>query len=182
MPAMKKHRLSCMASVANNALTLDHRCVHMVWCGWSRENDMKNDSSLRRTIQLAAAVTAVWLATTGAVGAQVSVVSVAVFADHYVLGGRYIDDLDELVVAIATARPRGVRIEACGEDASRAFRAAAHRFRNFYLDLRTAGIDDTACQPASAARAVPVSQRLGQGPFNINDEAVDRWWSTLSMP
>ena len=64
---------------------------------------MKNDSSVRRTIQLVAATTAVWLATTGAVAAQVPVVTVAVFADHYVLGGRYIDDLDELVVAVATA-------------------------------------------------------------------------------
>ena len=143
---------------------------------------MKNDSSVRRTIQLIAATTAVWLATTGAVAAQVPVVAVAVFADHYVVGARHIDDLDELVVAVATTRPRGVRIEACGEGASRAFRAAAHRFRNFYLDLRTAEIDDTACQPASAARAMPVSQRLGQGPFNINDEAVDRWWSTVSLP
>ena len=143
---------------------------------------MTNDSRVRRTIQLIAATAAVWLATAGAVGAQVPAVTVAVFADHYVLGGRYIDDLDELVVAIATTRPRGVRLEACGEGASRAWRAAAHRFRNFYLDLRTAGIDDTACQPASAARAMPVSQRFEQGPFNINDEAVDRWWSTLSMP
>src|SRR5678815_3131774 len=145
-------------------------------------DEMKNESSVRRTIQLIAAATALWLATTGGVAAQEPVVSVAVFTDHYVLGGRYIDDLDELVVAIATARPRGVRIEACGEGASRAFRAAAHRFRNFYLDLRTAGIDDTACQSASVARAMPVSQSLGQGPFNINDEAVDRWWSTVSMP
>src|SRR4030095_4164723 len=100
---------------------------------------MTNDSRVRRTIQLIAATTAVWLATTGSVGAQVPVVTVAVFADHYVLGGRYIDDLDELVVALATTRPRGVRLEACGEGASRAWRAAAHRFRNFYLDLRTAG-------------------------------------------
>ena len=143
---------------------------------------MKNAFSLRQTIELVAAATAVWLATAGAVAAQVPVVTIAVFADHYVLGGRHIDDLDELVVAVATARPRGVRIDACGEGASRAFRAAAHRFRNFYLDLRTAEIDDTECQPASAARAMTVSQHLGQGPFNINDEAVDRWWSTVSMP
>ena len=143
---------------------------------------MKNDSSVRRTIQLVAAATAVWLATTGAVGAQVPVVTVAVFADHYALGGRYIDDLDRLEDAIAEMRPRGVQLEACGEGASRALRAATHRFRNLYLDLRTAGIDDTACQSASVARAVPVSQRFGQRPFGIYDEAVDRWWSTLSMP
>ena len=99
---------------------------------------MKNDSSLCRTIQLVAAATAVWFATTGAVGAQVPAVTVAVFADHYVLGGRYIDDLDRLEDAIAAMHPRGVRLEACGEGTSRALRAATHRFRNLYLDLRTA--------------------------------------------
>ena len=143
---------------------------------------MRNDSNVRRTIQLVAATTTVWLAMTAAVAAQVPVVSVAVFADHYALGGQYIDDLDRLEDAIAQMRPRGVRLEACGEGASRALRAATHRFRNHYLDLRTAGVDDTACQPASAARAVPVSQRFGQRPFGIYDEAVDRWWSTISMP
>jgi hypothetical protein len=143
---------------------------------------MKNDSSLRRTIQLAAAATAVWLATTGAVGAQVPVVTVAIFADHYVLAGRYIDDLDSLEDAIAATHPRGVRLEACGEGTSRALRAAAHRFRNLYLDLRVSLIDDTTCQSASVPRAMPVSQRFGQRPFGIYDEAVDRWWSTLSMP
>ena len=143
---------------------------------------MRNDSSVRRTIQLIAATTAMWLATTGAVGAQAPVVSVAVFADHYALGGRYIDDLDRLEDAIAEMRPRGVQLTACGEGASRALRAATHRFRNFYLDLRTAGTDDTACQSAAVARAMPVSQRFGQRPFGIYDEAVDRWWSTVSMP
>jgi phenylpyruvate tautomerase PptA (4-oxalocrotonate tautomerase family) len=142
---------------------------------------MKNDSSVRRTIQLVAAITAVWLATTGAVGAQVPVVSVAVFSDHYALGGRYIDDLDRLEDAIAEMRPRGVRLETCGDGASRALRAATHRFRNLYLDLRTAGSGDSACQPASIARAVPVSQRVGQRPFGIYDDAVDRWWNNL-MP
>ena len=143
---------------------------------------MKNDSSLRRTIQLVAAATAVWLATTGAVGAQVPVITVAVFADHYVLAGRPIDDLDRLEDAIAAMHPRGVRLEACGDGTSRALRAATHRFRNLYLDLRVAGSDESACQPAPIARAVPASQRVGQRPFGIYDEAVDRWWSTLSMP
>jgi len=143
---------------------------------------MKNDASVRRTIRLAAAATALWLAATGAVGAQVPVVTVAIFADHYVLAGRHIDDLDRLEDAIAAMHPRGVRLEACGDGTSRALRAATHRFRNLYLDLRVSMIDDTACQSASVARAVPVSQRFGQRPFSIHDESVDRWWSTLSMP
>jgi hypothetical protein len=78
-------------------------------------------------------------------------------------------------------RPRGVRLTACGERVSRALRAATHRFRNFYLDLRAAG-SMTEFQSVSSARAVPVSQRFGQRPFGIYDEAVDRWWNTLSMP
>ncbi|MDQ3024874.1 MAG: hypothetical protein M3R04_10955 [bacterium] len=61
-------------------------------------------------------------------------------------------------------------------------RKRKHPRADLYLDLRTAGVDDIACQSASAARAVPVSQRFGQRPFGIYDEAVDRWWSTLSMP
>ncbi|MGZ9075387.1 MAG: hypothetical protein ACXW13_06385 [Burkholderiaceae bacterium] len=142
---------------------------------------MKNDLSVRRAIQLVAATAAMWLATTGA-AAQVPVVTVAIFADHYVLGGRYIDDLDRLEDAIAEMRPRGVRLEACGEGASRALRAATHRFRNMYLDLRFSLIDDTTCQSASAVRIMPVSQRFGQRPFGIYDEAVDRWWSTVSTP
>ena len=145
---------------------------------------MKNDSSLRRTIRLAAAATALWLATTGAAVGQTPApaVTVAVFADHYVLAGRFIDDLDRLEDAIAAMHPRGVRLDACGEGISRALRAATHRFRNLYLDLRTAAIDDAACQSASVPRAVPVSQRFGQRPFGIYDEAVDRWWSTIMMP
>jgi len=143
---------------------------------------MANDSNFRRMIKLAATAAAAWLATTGAVGAQVPVVTVTVFADHYVVGGRHIDDLDRLEDAVAATHTRGVRLEACGESASRALRAAAHRFRNHYLDLRVSLIDDTTCQSASAARAVPVSQRFGPRPYGIHDEAVDHWWSTLSMP
>ncbi len=142
---------------------------------------MKNESSLRRTMQLAAAATAVWLATPGAAGAQVPMVSVAVFADHYVVAGRFIDDLDTLEDAIAAMRPQGVRLEACGDGTARAQRAAAHRFRNLYLDLRVAGSGDSVCQPASSARAVPISQRSGQRPLSIYDDAVDRWWNNL-MP
>src|SRR5829696_2620456 len=116
-------------------------------------DEMKNNSVVRRSVQLVIATAAMWLGAIGAVAAQVPTVTVAVFSDHYVLGRRYIDDLDRLEDAIAEMRPRGVRLDACGESASRALRAATHRFRNLYLDLRTAGIDDAACQSASVARA-----------------------------
>ena len=140
---------------------------------------MKNASTIRRTVRLSAGVTALWLAAVTSAAAQAPVVSVAVFADHYVLGGRYIDDLDALEDAIAAIRPRGVRIEACGAGTARALRAAAHRFRNLYQELRVASDSDLACLPASVAGVVSVSQRVGQRPFGIYDEAVDRWWNNL---
>ena len=84
---------------------------------------MKNDSSLRRTIQLAAAAQQlVCLATTGAVGAQVPVVTVAIFPDHYVLAGRYIDDLDTLEDAVAVMHPRGVGLKPAARHLSRCAR------------------------------------------------------------
>ena len=42
-------------------------------------------------------------------------VSVAVFAGHYVLAGRAIDDLDVLDDAVGAMRPRSVRLDACGD-------------------------------------------------------------------
>jgi hypothetical protein len=143
---------------------------------------MRNDPKLRRTIQVGAAAAAVLWVSSAAVSAQTPVVPVAVFADHYVLAGRAYDDLDALEDAIAAMHPRGVRLEACSENTARAQLAAAHRFRNIYLDLRGSGADQAACQPASVARAMPAGQRFGLKPYGINDEAVGRWWSTVSMP
>jgi hypothetical protein len=143
---------------------------------------MRNDPKLRRTIQLGAAAAAVWLVSSGAASTPAAVVPVAVFADHYVLAGRSYDDLDALEDAIAAMHARGVRLEACGENTARAQLSAAHRFRNLYLDLRASGADQAACQPAFVARAVPAGQRFGLKPYGINDEAVGRWWSAVSMP
>ena len=143
---------------------------------------MRNYSGVQRNVRFGAAAAALWLAVTGSVGAQTTVVTVAIFADHYVFAGKSFDDLDRLEDALAAARPRGVRLEACGDGTARAQRAAAHRFRNLYLDLRVSYIDDTTCASAPITRAVTVSQRLGQRPYGIHDEAVDRWWSTISMP
>jgi len=108
-------------------------------------------------------------------------VSIAVFAEHYVLAGQSIDDLDALEDAVSAMRPRTVRIDACGGGTARAQRAAAHRFRNLYLDLRVVETSAPSCQAAITPRAVPVSQRSGQRPFGIYDEAVDRWWNNV-MP
>ena len=144
---------------------------------------MKTDSNVRRTVRCITTASALWLATLGTAVAQSPApgVTVAVFADHYVLAGRSIDDLDALEDAVTAIRPQRVRIEACGEGTARAQRAAAHRFRNLYLELSAGGADAATCQPASISRAVPVSQRVGQRPFGIYDDAVDRWWNNL-MP
>ena len=83
--------------------------------------------------------------------------------------------------AVSTMRPPTVRIDACGDGTARAQRAAAHRFRNLYLDLRVVETNAPSCQAAVTPRAVPVTQRTGQRPFGIYDEAVDRWWNNV-MP
>jgi hypothetical protein len=134
------------------------------------------------TVRLGTAVAALCAATTTPVAAQIPTVTVAVFADHYVFAGRSFDDLDRLEDAIAAAQLRGLQLEACGDQTARAQRAAAHRFRNLYLDLRSNGKENALCQPASDARVAPASQRFGQRPYGIQDEAVDLWWSTISMP
>ena len=143
---------------------------------------MRNQSSLRRAVHLGAAAAAFCFAFTGSVSAQVPAVTVAIFADHYIFNGRSFDDLDRLEDAVAMTRPQGIRLEACGDGTARAQRAAAHRFRNLYLDLRVSTIDDTTCQSAPVARAVTVSQQFERRPLGIHDEAVDRWWNTISMP
>lgn len=143
---------------------------------------MTNQSSRRRTIKLGMAGALLCTLITGAAFAQSPIVTVAIHPDHYVYGGRHFDDLDQLEDAVAAANPRGVRLEACGDGTARALGAAAHRFRNLYLDMRFSYIDDTICASASAARAVPVSQRFGLRPYGINDEAVDYWWRNLSFP
>lgn len=143
---------------------------------------MTKRSSLRRLIELGLAGAALFTFMTGAAFGQSPVVTVTIFTDHYVYGDRYFDDLDRLEDAVAAAHPGGVRLEACGDGTARALGAAAHRFRNLYLDMRFSYIDDTVCASASAARAVPVSQRFGLRPYGINDEAVDRWWHALSFP
>lgn len=141
---------------------------------------MMTNTSPRRMVRLLLAGATLCLSATGAAFAQAPISTVAVFADHYVYAGRSFDDLDRLEDAVVAAHPRGVRLEGCGDGTARALGAAAHRFRNLYLDLSYS--DDAICASAAAPRAEPVSQRFGLRPYGINDEAVDRWWHTLSFP
>jgi hypothetical protein len=108
-------------------------------------------------------------------------VTVMVFADHYVLAGRAVDDLNVLERAVDTAGVRAVRLHACGEGTARAQQAAAHRFHGLYLELRVLDRDAPACRAAAVPRLVPATHRIHEKPTGIDDEAVDRWWHQL-MP
>jgi hypothetical protein len=140
---------------------------------------MTNASGFRGAIRVTLGASMLWLAAVGSVAAQAQPASVAVFADHYVVAGRAMDDLDALEDAIAPQRPQQVQLTACGDGSARALRAAAHRFRHASLDLRSAGSSDAACQAAPVARAMRVSQAAGPRPISIHHDAVDRWWSNL---
>lgn len=105
---------------------------------------------------------------------------ITVLPDHYVFKGQKFDDLDALQDAVNAGLPWIVRIEGCGI-ASRAYLAAAHRFRHLYLELRALESSAPSCQPAPVARLMPVSLRTGQQPSGIDDDAVNGWWNTL-MP
>lgn len=141
---------------------------------------MLKKASLRRMVRFLLAGATLCISVTGAAFGQAPMPTVAVFADHYVYAGRSFDDLDRLEDAVVAVHPRGVRLEGCGDGTARALGAAAHRFRNLYLDLSY--VDDAVCASDSIPRAEPVSQRFGLRPYGINDEAVDRWWHTLSFP
>jgi len=145
---------------------------------------MHRHGSVRNLMGVVAAGScALSLAAAGSAWAQASgaEVRVAVFAGHYVLAGRTIDDLDVLVDAVGAMRPRSVRLEACGAGTERAQRAAAHRFRHLHMDLRVADPDAPGCQSPDPARSMPVSLRAGQRPYGIDDHAVDQWWHAM-MP
>lgn len=141
-------------------------------------------SRIRRPAGIVAATASgLWLSFSGSAAAQSPMpeVTVTIFAEHYVLAGRAIDDLDVLDNAVSPGRPHVVRLYACGGRTARAQQAAAHRFRDLYLELRVLDTDSPACRFAAGPRLVPVSPRLGERPTGIDDEAVDRWWNEL-MP
>lgn len=132
---------------------------------------------------IAAAVSTSCMAFIGDAAAQAPKpeVLVSVFADRYVLGGRLIDDLDVLEDAVAAMDARAVRLDACGTGTDRAQMAAAHRFRHLHLELRLRDSDSAECASAVAPRLESVILRLGQRPYGIDDESVDRWRHDL-MP
>jgi hypothetical protein len=106
-------------------------------------------------------------------------VVISVFADHYLMANRIIDDVNILEESVKSLDPRAVTLIACGSAADRAQRAAAHRFRNSLLELRLVDVYAPACR--STVRAQTSNGNHSVRPFNIDDKAVDEWWHA-SMP
>lgn len=77
-------------------------------------------------------------------------VEITTWADHYVVKGRVVDDLDVLERVVDALRSRIVKLQACEGMADRAQRAAAHRFRALSLELRLLEPHDPACQRMAA--------------------------------
>ena len=124
-----------------------------------------------------AAATAVWAVACGAraqSGAP-SDVRVAIHATHYAVAGRAFDDVNALAVAIEAMRPSSVGIDACGPGTTRALMAAVHRLRDWPLHLRVHDSGEDACAKQSA-----VSVRVGLRGLRFDDEAVNRYWSSIA--
>lgn len=144
-----------------------------------------NSQSLARQMTgiLAAGSAALSMLAAGAAAAQAPDVFITVFSEHYVVNGRIVDNLGALEGAVGPVRPGAVRLYACGEGTARAQMAAAHRFRDRYLELRVLDAAEPQCRPATAAapRAIAVTHRSGERRYGIDDETVTRWWYSM-MP
>jgi hypothetical protein len=142
---------------------------------------MESRSLVRRTA--AAATAALSMLAAAPASAQAADVFVTIFAERYVVNGQAFDDLGSLERAIGQLRPGAVRLYACGEGTARAQMAAAHRFRDRYLELRVLDVAAPQCATALAAapRAMNVMHRAGERPYGIDDEAVAVWWYAM-MP
>ncbi len=132
--------------------------------------------SKRHVLALAAAV---WMAWGGNAAAQT--LSVGVFADQYIAAGRSYDDLNALEAAVRRLGVTAVRLDGCGAADSIAQRAAAHRLRDLYVEMRV--LDRTApdCEAHLAAYVMPARALARDEPSGIDRRVVDAWWHAL-MP
>jgi len=103
--------------------------------------------------------------------------TITVFDDRYVESGHVYDDLNELERRIAL-NSRGVMILICGAGATRAVKAAVHRFRSVPVQLRVPDIDEAVCM-SQASLATPTREGTGSRPIGIDDVAVDTYWREL---
>ncbi|MGH9808207.1 MAG: hypothetical protein ACRD9W_13260, partial [Terriglobia bacterium] len=105
---------------------------------------------------------------------------ITVFSDRYVLAGRAFDDLNLLEKHTTATQVRAVTLLACGPRVTRSLKAAVERFRRVPVQMLVLDADTPECS-SPAPLATPVRERVGQRPYGIDDEAVERYWRDL-MP
>jgi len=107
-------------------------------------------------------------------------VTITVLADRYIVGNLAYDDLDYLERQINATNVRGVELLICGPNTTRALKAIVHRYRHVPIQMRVPDIDQFECV-SKAPVVTPVRVRVGELPFGIDDEAVERYWLDI-MP
>jgi hypothetical protein len=139
---------------------------------------MRADRIVRMVI---AGVLATGFATAAPAGPQPFAIgiNITVFAESYTVAGRSFDDLNSLEMQVTGMHARGISLLACGPRTTRSLKAAVHRFRHVPVQIRALDSDEPEC--SKVALATPVRERMGQRPYGIDDEAVDRYWREL-MP
>ena len=105
-------------------------------------------------------------------------VTITVFADRYIVGNLAFDDLDLLEKHITATYAHEINLLICGAKATRALKAAVHRFRHVAMRMRMHDVDELECV-SMGPLVTPIRQRVGQRPFGIDDEAVERFWLDL---
>lgn len=100
---------------------------------------------------------------------------ITAYADRYIVGDLAFDDLDQLESHVTATNARHIEVLMCGDDATRALKAVVHRFRQLPVQMRVLDAAEFECK-SRAPLGTPVQQRVGQRPFGIDDEAVERYW------
>ena len=110
--------------------------------------------------------------------AQVAEVRVIAKSNQYLLRASAFDSLNALEEAVRSSRPSVVQLDACGHDAARALKAAAHRLSDQVLRIQV--LDETALACRGGVLAMPAIQRSAPALSDIVDAAVERYWQQAS--
>lgn len=110
---------------------------------------------------------------------------VTLYSDRYVAAGQVFSDPDALQVWVERKQPKAIYLDVCDPAANLRLLAAAHRFRDVYLELRPMVTGQPACEPPPTVQAVRVSGavRPMATPTSTSSDAqaVDLYWRGL-MP
>jgi hypothetical protein len=147
-----------------------------------KEVDMNSHSVANRFMRIiiASVVSLVFVATALAASTPaIRTTTIIVFADRYVVGYAAFDDIGFLERYITETDARGVELIICGAKATRALKAAVHRFRHMPMTMLVADVDEAECM-SKVPVVTPASQRVGERPFGIDDEAVESYWLDIT--